>query len=148
MNLPVDIKRDWKKYSIFLLYSSFFIIFASFGSLNRLNGNPIDFPGRIYVEHIIAGIGMPLAVAIITISFALIILKFIKKDFTKKHEIILLLSLTILWTIFETLYQFAHYYNSDSWLQMISFSLGIICLWVSYYFILLKKKKNFIPKSQ
>ncbi len=132
-----DERRNWKKYSLFLLYSNLFVIIASFASLNRLAGNPLDCPCRIYVEHVIAGIGMPLIFTLLTFSFLIMI-----RDFTRKIEISFLFFWTLFWLVFEILWQFLFFYNSDSWLQMLFFIIGIIILWFLYYSVLLKEGKK------
>ena len=137
-----ETNRNWKRYALFFLYSNLFIIIAFFLSLNRLKGNPIDFYFRVYLEHLIAGIEMPLLSAIILISLSLVFSPKCRKKFTKEKEFIVLIFFTILWILFEIYYQFFLKYNVDSWLQMIFFIIGIICLWIFYYFLLYRNKKN------
>jgi len=106
-------------------------IFLSFMSLNRAVGVLIRFPGRIFFEHFFAGFYCPLFIIFLFYSIINLPSIFTKKYiWSKKISLSLLILSTILFFLWEILFQLFLSYNSGSWTQLFYSFLGFIFLWI------------------
>jgi hypothetical protein len=104
--------------------------------INRLLGAIINFPGRIFLEHLLTGIVFPGEI-IFGIYFFHNIRQLIKSKqfyfFPKKINYILLAISSFIIFSFEIWYQFIKIKNNGSFFQMLALLIGILILWIGIY---------------
>lgn len=129
MNLEKHYENTIVSLSLLLIIT----IFGALLSLNRLSGIPFDFKFiRIFLEHFITGIFFPV-ISLFIIHFFINTFFPQQKGFfkiSKKINMIILIIGSVLVFSFEVWFQFFNKFNSQSYLQMIYFTLGLIVLWV------------------
>lgn len=121
---------EYKKHCKHLFIIFILTIISGIFFLNRFI-NFIDFPLRIYFEHIFYGFTTPLII-LTAIYFGYVIYKYLSKDkftfISKKYELIITFIGIIITILFEIYWQFCRVINSDSTYQFITSILGIVIL--------------------